>query len=308
MKTTRNMRATVAHGQLSMEWETFEQFVADIAEARKAGERMSAGGWRGNIDWYGCAGGVPEVFNKVEYGWPEMRGKLERLTADLELEIPNFPSRAALRRRKRHRDDHGDTLDMTRVWNGDIGRAWERPVREDVHTVSTKRVTMALDLGTPWHMTQEAALWRAALAVALCDRLARAGKVIEVWVCGSAMSVWRNAPIGSNNKSTSAWCIKRTQDPLVLDRLCSMVTAGFWRACGFWSFHTLLDGRTLEHYGYYPGGHEQLPATLEERRAGGELVLHTRNCLSKEQMLAEYERAWKEVEAHAAIAHQEHVA
>jgi hypothetical protein len=292
------MRPVVADGQLSMEWETFEQFAVDIEEARKAGQRMTARGMHGNMEWYGCHDGVTEVFSKVLNGWPALRQKLEAMTADLELEIPNFPSRAALRRRKRHRSDHGDSLDMTRIWNGDLDRAWERPVREDVHTVSTKRVTVSLDLGTSWCMTQEETLWRAALAVALCDRLARAGKVFEIWVCGSAEDVWRNAPAGSGNKSTSAWCIKRTNDPLVLDRLCSMVTAGFWRACGFWAFHTLLDGGTKEHYGHYPGGHEQLPATLEARRAGGELVVHVKRCLSKPQMLREYERAWKEVEEH----------
>ena len=295
MNPTKNAKATIANDQLSMEWETFEQFFADIAQASKAGQRMNVNPHNA-VEWYGTCGGADGVMRRVRDGWPELRAKLEELTRDIELELPNVPARAMLRRRKRHRSDHGDTLDMTRVWGGELDRAWERPVREDVHTVTTKRVTVALDLGTPWHMTQTDTLWRAALALLLCDRLARAGKVFEVWVTGTAQDIWHVAPTGTNNTMTAAWCVKRTQDPLVLDRLCSMVTAGFWRACGFWSFHTVLDAKVASRYGYYPGNHEKLPASLQARRDAGECVLHARACLSKRAMLAEYARSWEEVE------------
>jgi hypothetical protein len=294
---------------VSFEWENFEKFDSDTEWMTRQGVRPHATAFSGGglsymgSQWLGGPRSAKEFMDKVRNGWPELRQELAAMMEGIELELPQVPNRADMRRRKRHRDDHGDTLDMTRVWNGDIGRAWERPVREDVHTVSTKRVTVCVDVMSHAGITNSEAMWRAALAVALCDSLAKTGRVFEVWTSASYTHLWQ---YGTPLMCWHGWCAKRTTDPLNLDRLCSMVSVGFLRVPSFWAAHAVLDWHPTGSYGHC--GNSGLPHTLQERKDAGEVVLRIDQCYNKRQMLAEYARAWKEVEAHAALAHQEHVA
>lgn len=285
---------------VSFEWDNFEQFDTDVDWMKKRGVRPHGsawdGSWRMGTEWLGGPSNAAEFMEKVRHGWPELREQLEVMMKGIELELPLVPSRTEVRRRKRHRDDHGDTLDMTRVWNGDIGRAWERPVRVDVHTISTKRVTVAIDVMSHAGITNTQAMWRAALAVALCDALARAGRVFEVWVTSSYANLWRDSD--TPRRCWHGWCVKRTADPLNLDRLCSMVSVGFLRVPSFWAAHAVKGWEPTNSYGMC--ANDGLPKTLQDRKDGGEVVLRIDQCYSKHQMLREYARAWKEVEDHAA--------
>jgi hypothetical protein len=291
---------------VSYEWNSFEDFIPDLVEIRKKDpaiytRTIACGqGFNAAQRWWG-ANSYDDVQEKIRAGWPELRQKLERMMYGIELELPVYPTASTVRRRKRHRDDHGDSLDMGRVWNGQLDTAWERPVRTEKEATSTKRVTLAFDVTANASVSNDMAMWRAALCMLLVDSLAKAGRTLEVWVVDSTGTpfTWGGTTTfeGSTRKPErlwSAWCVKATADPINMDRLCAMCSVGFMRTAGFmamgagpWSANHSF-GRALG-YG--------LPYTLRERRAAGEIVVRIGQCYSRHEVLREYDLAWKEVEA-----------
>ena len=282
---------------LSYEWESFDKFEEDIRvlAAHTPWNPVSVARFgMGNMDhWLGISGGDGQtIVDKINNGWPELLEKLERMLEQCELETPPVPSRAVLRRRKIHRSDHGDHLDMGRVWNGELDIAWTVPKREEHLTITTKRVTLAVDITSNGGISSNDALWRAALGMKLVDSLVKAGRILEIWVIDSSSHPWTD---GTKGSLWAGWCVKRTADPLVMDRLCSMMGVGMMRVCGFLAMHADTD-RPTRYGGALNYG---LTATLKERQNNGELVLRIGECYNKDAMIKEYNRAWMEVINHS---------
>ena len=284
---------------VSYEWQDYEVFLSDMAKIKAKRpslyNRVSCMGSSSiatSDHWWGCKS-FYDVQNKVANGWPELRERLERMMQGIELDLPTFPTLTTVRRRKRLRSDHGDSLDIGRVWNGQLDTAWERPVRTERVATNTKRITLAFDVTANASVTNDMALWRAALCTVLVDSLARAGRVFEIWVVDSTSNpfTWGGSrPM----RLWSAWCVKRTADPLVLDRLCSMVSVGFMRSAGFMAMGA---GTWEPNSGFGQALGSGLPASLRKRRSAGEVVLRIGECYSRQDVIKEYRRAWEEVEA-----------
>lgn len=298
---TKHVQVYQQEHQMCFEWESFEQLDDDLTEMQGRAAGYYANHSSHGYNWWGCAS--PERLKEhVRSGWPELREEALKLLSDVEFNVPATISRNIVRRRKIRNADHGDELHMPRVWNGELDVAWSLPKRFDIHRISTKRVTLAVDVGTHCGLDNKSAMWRAALTIKLADALVRAGKVFEVWAVATAKNVFDNH---NPDQVTLSTCIKRTNDPLVLDRLASMVSMGYHRCCGFEAFHAVKSWHVNYLYGYYPGGHERLPETLEDRRSAGELVLHLKRAFSRDAALREYNRAWEEVEKHTVTAYEQ---
>jgi hypothetical protein len=290
---------------VSYEWRSYEDFIPDLIEIRKKDpgiyQRTTACGMGFNSAqrWWG-ANSYNEVQEKIRTGWPELRQKLERMMFGIELQLPQYPTAATVRRRKRQRDDHGDSLDMGRVWNGQLDTAWERPVRTERDAQSTKRVTLAFDVTANATVSNDMAMWRAALCMLLVDSLARAGRTLEVWVVDSTSNPFAWGGGGHRPmRLWSAWCVKATADPINMDRLCAMCSVGFMRTAGFMAMGA---GPWAANHSFGGALGYGLPYTLRERRAAGEVVVRIGQCYSRQEVLREYEYAWKEVEAAKAAA------
>jgi len=304
------MRMELLSDGVSFEWESFEDFMKDFERVKKErreffDRHFSDDDWRLGTSfierWYGCAGGWKECIEKTLNGWPELRQKLEAMLRDIELDIPQFTSHIATRRRKRMRGDHGDVLDMQRVWSGELDRAWELPAHVERMAYNTKRVTLVFDVTANGSVDAESALWRAALCMLLTDKLAQVGRVFEVWIIDSTAGAF-NSDWSSYSDPTvprnlwAAWCVKRSGDPLVMDRLCSMLNIGFMRTAGF---AAIAAGPWEPNPGIGAALNHSLPGSLRARRADGEVVVRVGECYSKKEMIAEYVRAWQEVEKHS---------
>lgn len=291
---------------VSYEWQSYEDFIPDLIEIRKRDPEIYArtvaagAGYNAAQRWWG-ANSYDDVQEKIRTGWPELRQKLERMMYGIELALPQYPTAATVRRRKRHRDDHGDSLDMGRVWNGQLDTAWERPVRTEREAQSTKRVTLAFDVTANASVNNDMAMWRAALCMLLVDSLARAGRTLEIWVIDSSGTPFTWGGVTTFQGSTrtpqrlwSAWRVKGTGDPINMDRLCSMCGVGFMRTAGFMAMGA-GPWKANSSFGSALG--YGLPATLRERRAAGEVVCRIGQCYSRQAVIQEYAMAWKEVEA-----------
>jgi hypothetical protein len=301
---TKNNRIEKVEGGVSYEWDTYDAFLEDFKQLKEAEPHYVAshlyfsGGALGmefissaqSDNWYGCDGGAYKCMSLVENGWPELRERLAKMMDGIELELPVFPQMDNVRRRKRRWMDQGDTVSMTRVWNGQLDTAWQRPVRINRMQPNTKRISLAFDVSDNANIRNKEAMWRAALCTLLCDSLARAGRVFEIWVIDSTVGPFYSGP----HKLWSGWCVKQTQDPLVMDRMAGMVSIGFMRTAGF-----MAEGMGPYRVTSSLGGslHYGLPATLRRRQAEGEVVLRIAGCYSKEGAIDEYARAWQEIEA-----------
>jgi hypothetical protein len=299
-----NGTITTHDGGVSFEWSSHEEAVSDIADIQTrhkldsmivlAGNHYKQRQGYGSSDyWYGCSGWYEGIMSRIQNGWPELRELAEAMAAQLGLEVPVFPTKTTLRKRKRHRDDHGDTLDMGRVWNGDLDTAWERPVHVERQQVNQKRVTLAFDIASNCTVSHAEAMWRTALCMLLVDGMARAGRTMEVWITTSGANVFRHGP----RKLWQGWCVKKTNEPLVPDRMAAMLSVGYFRSMGFIGFHA---GPWTPSSGYGYTLNYGLPKTLLDRQKGGETVLRIGECYSKRQAIAEYTRAFQSLEKEAA--------
>lgn len=297
---TNNVKIDVMNDGVSYEWESYEDFYKDREQLREAKPVFirHVEGFDAGQSWYGVTDGAAGVYRRIANGWPELREQLLAMMKGLELELPVFPTQATVRKRKIRRDDHGDTLDITRVWDGHLDTAWSRPVHTERMVPNTRRITLAFDVTANASVTNDMALWRAALCTVLVDALARAGRIMEIWVVDSTCSAFQYSYSTPKSQRPppnlwSAWCVKRTADPVVLDRLCSMVSVGFMRTAGFTAMGC---GPWTPSSGFGGALGQGLPHTLRQRREAGEVVLRIGQCYSKKAVIEEYRRAWEEVE------------
>jgi len=300
MNKTDNVRIvemTGKNGELagvSYEWDSYEEFLPDLKQIQeKKPHFMNSITSMSGDRWWGCSDGFHGVQRRVQNGWPELREQVLKMLKGIDLELPIFPTHATVRRRKTRHDDHGDSIDMTRVWNGQVDTAWARPVRVERQAPNTKRITLAFDVTANANVTNDMAMWRAALCTLLVDSLARAGRIMEIWVIDSTSNPFQwgqKAP----PRLWSAWCVKKTNDPVVLDRLCAMVSVGFMRSAGF---AAMGCGPWTASSGFGGALGTGLPYTLRERVKAKEVVLRIGQCYSRKQVIDEYRSAWEEVEA-----------
>lgn len=297
IEQTKNVAIHKMADGVSYEWDSYESFVPDMKQIAATYPTFMSNvvgtGGMSNVSWWGCADGFAGIQRRVENGWPELRTQLLKMLEGLDLELPVFPSMSTARRRKRRRDDHGDTLDIHRVWDGQLDKAWDRPMRTERMMPNTKRITVAFDVTANACVSNSQAMWRAALCTLLCDSLARAGRIFEIWVVDSTSNPFSAWGAGVPKRLWSAWCVKKTADPLVLDRICAMVSVGFMRSAGFTAMRA---GPWPPSSGFGGALGSGLPHTLRQRREAGEVVLRIGECYSRQAVVAEYANAWREIE------------
>ena len=299
---TKNVSIEKVPEGLSYEWFSYEAFQEDILQIKEhlpsafasAAEPSWVNSEKGNMSWFGHAEGFWGVQKCLDKGWPELRERLVKMMEGIELELPVFPTQTMTRRRKIVHGDHGDTLDMSKVWSGHSDVAWRRPHRTQRFSVNTKRITLAFDVTSNAMVTNKMAMWRAALCVLLCDSLARAGRTFEVWVVDSTSNPYGWVWAGDTKPKClwSAWMVKGASDPLVLDRLCGMVSVGFMRSAGFVAmlcgpYDSTMFGGALNI---------GLPATLRKRQENDEVVMRLGECYTREDCIREYADAWEKLE------------
>ena len=249
-----------------------------------------------NVKWFGDVGGAASVMQKVKSGWPEMYDRLLKMWGTQKPEVQLSASTVQVRRRKRRRGDYGDTLDMHRVWSGELDRAWERPVREYRLGVTQRHATIYIDTGISAAEDADNVLWRAAAALTMCDLLQAAGRSVEIYVGSSTHTTYRS--YSSPNFCWTAMRVKSYTQPLNPERLTAMVTAGFHRTYSF-----LMKLATPYQIAHNLGFslNRGLPIQLTERAEGGELVVRLGHCTSRQQADRELENVRKMLAKESAI-------
>lgn len=157
----------------------------------------------------------------VSNGWTDGAGKVTKQAQDVQ--IARLPSV----RRRRIRGDHGDSIDMARVYAGALDTAWTRTARASSQT--PPRVRIVTNMATPAGTKGSALFWRGAAPLALADRLTESGYMVQmVTAMGGNFCTAGTEPF-LINAVTKDWTA-----PLDISTLASTTAlAGFFRTFGF---------------------------------------------------------------------------
>jgi hypothetical protein len=230
--------------------------------------------------WFGVENAAIAM-QKVRDGWPEMHARLTAMWGDERPELQLAASTVKVRRRKRQRADYGDTLDIHRVWNGELDRAWERPEREYRLSVSQRHATIYIDLATSCAQSADSVLWRSAAALLICDILQSTGRAVEIYVGSTSSETYHPGP----GCAFTGIRVKEYTQPIQVERLTAMTTMAFFRTYGF-----LLLTAVPYNIRYHTGMplHRGMPKQLVDREKAGELVVAIRECYSMKDAEREF--------------------
>lgn len=230
----------------------------------------------GGDEWFG-ARSAKEVQQRVLHGWPEglkeCREKLDKLKELYPIRRDQF--------RKRTRSDRGDFLDIHRVYNGDLSRAWQTTHRQEDRRCA-KRVVVAVGNAEHCGIRNSQVMWKTALAILVVDYLYSMGKHIKVITYGGVTDLSEDYR-GLIGFSVN---LKEFNQPLSMEHLVSTLCVGFFRTYIFRAFMTNYERCT---WGLgQPARIKDLESYLSNREGGD--VIDIYNVYDKEDAIRRFER------------------
>ena len=166
--------------------------------------------------WFG-APSYAVMKERLQKGWPE---GVERL---MKLALAEVPAPQSLRRKK-VRSDFGDSLDMQRVYRGDLAQAWERTQKRASNNPPT--ITILVNLSCLAYVNSDELFWRGAAVLRLTEALSIAGYNVAIW--GTCASF--DAYCYDRHANVQFVPIKDSDSPLDISQLASVICmAGYKR-------------------------------------------------------------------------------
>lgn len=174
--------------------------------------------------------GVCDLLGK---GWE--RGLL-RMQESMD-KLRNVEVRPLSIKRRNTWQDQGDTLDIHRVYSGQLDRAWQKCKRRPL--AGTRNITLVCDTIESGGNDAETMFWRGAAVVTLADKLTAAGYNVEV------VSAW------TGRMSSLVIChvtVKQSWQPLDIPTLTAAVACPAYFRCIGHCWGNKVDGD--DNHGY----------------------------------------------------------
>lgn len=150
--------------------------------AKEGTAQRQSGAWDKATDtrhqWYGMEPDTKEAPNAyvkrmLAEGWPEGVKRInEAVQAISEITPPEFM------RRRLCWCDHGDSIDMNRVYSGNLDTAWRKAKRQSAKAPAPLTIWMPFSI--VYSATTEQLFWRGAAVAALADLLQNAGYSVAI--------------------------------------------------------------------------------------------------------------------------------
>lgn len=192
--------------------------------------------------WGGGAADRHQCERLINTGWDAGAKRLDDLTEGY------IATRSATDiKRRLIQDDHGDEIDIHKVYGGDLDHAWSRKSRKQ--RFAPPVITLVAPIGGNCSKTPEELFWRGAAVAKLCDLLSTAGYNVEIIASCCAYGL-----VGSGDKRSlygDIVQIKESSQPLDLAGVASTICyPGFMR---FAMFKAMASApfRMGSHYGTY---------------------------------------------------------
>lgn len=188
---------------------------------------------RGGKEWLGPTTGTSDAVIKgallgdSELYAKHLKGKISRLRKDSGRFDRDYVQRITVARRRPQFGSSGDELDIHRVYQGQIDKAWRKTVRIEV-SQETRLVTLFIQIADVSYVSAVDSLWRAAVAILLMEDLLKAGKSVKIVVGGYSRFVTK-----ADHSMTVSIVVKNYNEKLSVERLAAMTHLGFYRTFGF---------------------------------------------------------------------------
>jgi len=188
-------------------------------------------GERGNT-WHGpTCKSAKEIIQKCLLGDHDLYEKyLKPKIKELNVKGEHSTSEQIIKKvkRKRRLGDQGNEIDIHKVYQGQIDKAWSSMERIEVSN-KIHLVTLMIDYSGNSGIDATDSLWRAAVVVKIYEELELAGKSVQI-VVGSATY----SSSSSHSKIfTESIFIKKYNQSLSLERLAAVSHVGCFRILGF---------------------------------------------------------------------------
>lgn len=220
-----------------------------------------------SYNWYGARS--EEVVRLVREGWPEaldsMRGMMDQLQMpDMDISINKR------RKRRKKKGDFGNEVDIHAVRQGHSDVAWTRMEHVQIESPQVKLVHVFVNLCCSSHISAHDQLWRAAVAMRVCEMLERAGKTVAITVGAVYSDPWTN-----RHGLTFITCpVKSYGQRVTEERVAAMFTAGFWRLFLMdRARYSVLELKPSARMGVVVDSYEVLPLDIEQERDNGAHVV-----------------------------------
>ena len=164
-------------------------------------------------NWYGIEGAGPAITAAIAQGWPDGVKRAREIAAEISMDIP--PAQDI--RRRKVRGDHGDEIDMQRVYAGALDTAWSRTARRSTNAPPV--ISIFTNFGGTWAKSGEEMFYKGAAAAVLADILEAAGYRVEIICYGIFKGVYENHP---GQYDYFEFPAKRADEPLDLNRLTAL--------------------------------------------------------------------------------------
>lgn len=184
--------------------------------------------------WYGPTNNVAkDVINHALLGDGELysaklRPMVDELNQNLGTNTATYIQQVKKAKRIRTKDIYGDELDIHRVYQGQLDKAWDRRKRVESNE-KMNLITIVVDIGGLGGDPVVESLWRAAATLKIVSDYEAAGKSIKIIVASAANSVI----IGSNAVVAQSITVKNYNERLPLERVAAMCHLGFHRTFSF---------------------------------------------------------------------------
>lgn len=247
-------------------------------------------------DWYGPTNNCSvQTLEKALAGDPELGKTIQSMWAQLDQatgkKLVSYEQQIQVSKRRRIRSDFGDELDIHKVYQGQLDRAWsrtERVVIDSKHTL----VTLFVDIGGNVGVDAVDALWRAVTTTRLVSELEAAGKSVKVVVGGSSSG----ALTGTGLLTTVSVVVKNYNQPLSLERLAAMTHLGFYRSFGF-AAKMIFRQRVAPNLGHSISIANNVPVQLQEEVDEGHTrFVHIDRASSLQGAVTQLESAYEQME------------
>lgn len=205
-------------------FDSIEEFVAQAFNPVRNRDAVMRFAQENRGDWYGTgerSSRADDVRRLISGGWSSGAERIARFAAGLEV-----PVIASVRRRGVW-TDYGDSVDMQRVYAGQLDTAWRRTIRTNYQ--QPPRVCIAADCIAQGGKRAEDMFWQGAAVAALADVLTQAGYSVQ---CISGFRGTYGAELNDVQV-----IVKDYAAPWSLaDAASSLALPGFFRAIGhMWS-------------------------------------------------------------------------
>ncbi len=202
------------------------------------------------VKWYGGSRtNAQDVIDDALRGWNEGYNTAVEYSGKLNMDDQLTPYQQITQQYKRRhiRNGYGDELDIHRVYQGQLDKAWSRTIREKMDNTH-QLFTLFIDTGGSFSLSAESTLWRASIAVRITDQMIKLGKSVKI-IIGSCVT---GLTYDESRYHSTSIVVKQYNEPLSLERLAAMSNIGFHRVFNFMArtmFGTVIDqsmGRPTE--------------------------------------------------------------